>query len=230
MTTGVSWLSKIVGDLLAALSRLDLDQNTAVVITSDHGEEFRQHTQRSAYHGHSLYDELLRVPMIWYEPGLARPGQSQSELVSLLDIVPTAVARFGLAPASALDGVDLSPLIDAGSWTRQRVLFGEGVRHGPPRFSVMTPNAKLIVTPDTTVQFGEGRKFPIPVRAPRELYLRDDPLEQRNRIDDGLPILAELETLLARHRALAANAEPARPVPKLDRDTRARLQELGYLQ
>ncbi|MFP8880246.1 MAG: sulfatase [Myxococcota bacterium] len=227
---GVAKSDETVRDLLAVLSRLGLAQNTAVVITSDHGEEFREHTRRTAYHGHSLYDELLRVPMIWYEPGLERAGQTQSELVSLLDIVPTAVARFELSPPAELDGVDLSPLIDRGFWTHERVLYGEGVKHGPPRFSVMTEDAKLIVTPDTTVQNGEGANYPVSVRAPRELYLRDDPLEQNNRIDDGLPILTELETLLARHQALAAKTKPARPVPELDRDSLTRLQELGYLQ
>ena len=121
-------------------------------------------------------------------------------------------------------------MIDRGFWTHKRVLYGEGVKHGPPRFSVMTEDAKLIVTPDLTLQGGEGASFPVPVLAPRELYLRDDPHERNNRIGDGLPILAELEARLDQHRALAEKNEPARPVRKLDRDTRARLQELGYLQ
>ncbi len=227
---GVAKADEIVRDLLAALTRLGLDQNTTIVITSDHGEEFLEHTNRTAYHGHSLYDELLRVPLIWYEPDMERAGETQAELVSLLDIVPTAAARFDLSPPAALDGVDLSPLIDAGEWTLERALYGEGVKHGPPRFSVMTDDAKLIVTPDTSVQYGEGVTFPVSVRAPRELYLRDDPLEQSNRIDDGLPILSDLEILLDRHRALAEKAEPEKPVQELDSDTRARLQELGYVE
>jgi arylsulfatase A-like enzyme len=227
---GIARADEIVGELLAALARHGLDRNTAIVITSDHGEEFRRHTQRAAYHGHSLYDELLRVPMVWYEPSLARAGETQSELVSLLDIVPTAIARFDLPAPAALDGVDLSPLIDHGFWTHRRVLYGEGVKHGPARFSVMTEDAKLIVTPDMTVQHGEGAQFPVPVLAPRELYLSDDPLELNNRIDAGLPIQAELQALLDRHRALAEQSEPAEAIRELDGETRARLQELGYLQ
>ncbi len=88
----------------------------------------------------------------------------------------------------------------------------------------------LLRASHVAVQNGEGARFSVPGRAPKERYLSDDRLEQNNRIDEGLPILAESESLLARHRALAEKTEPARPVRKSDRDTRARLQELGYLQ
>jgi arylsulfatase A-like enzyme len=225
---GIARADEIVRDLLEALDRLGLAENTTIVITSDHGEEFFGNTGRAAYHGHSLYDELLRVPLIWYEPGMDASGPAREQLVSLLDIVPTAIARFRLEPAETLDGFDLSPLLDGGDWQRERALFGEGVLHGPTRFSVLTRSGKLIETPEPRVQRGEGRAFPVPVRAREELYLPGDPHESVNLVDAHPALARELAALLQAHRAAAERDEPQGPAAGLGADTRARLRELGY--
>jgi arylsulfatase A-like enzyme len=73
-----------------------------VVIFSDHGEEFWDHT--GFEHGHTLFDELLRIPLVIRAPGLT--PRRVEEPVSLLDLTPTVLALLGL-PVEGLDGTSL---------------------------------------------------------------------------------------------------------------------------
>lgn len=234
---GVAAADEMVGELVAALERLGLLPHTAIAVTSDHGEEFWQHTGRAAYHGHTLYDELLRIPLVWFEPGLPDPGRVQTELVSLLDVVPTAVARFGLRGPPSLDGRDLTPLLrgegdtDRGSgWPSDRTLFADSVKEGPERFSARTQDGKLIETPDRDTQRGEGVRYPVPVLAPRELYLAADSAETSNRMGEQPELSKTLAQRLAGHRAAASKSQPPMPLEPLDAQTRANLEALGYAQ
>ena len=229
---GVSAADEIVARILTRLDELDLLDITAITITSDHGEEFFEHTQRGAYHGHTLYKDLLSVPLIWHEPGSTiRPGRVR-EPVSIVDIVPTIISRFGLDDEETRDGVDLSELLEAGRWSRSHPLFAEGTRHGPQRYSVQTAAGKLIYTPEPEVQSEEGLKWPIPVRAPIELYLPSDPGEERNVAGD--PSKADLaETMfrtLAKHIEGAVGAGEETPEPVADDALNERLRELGYVE
>ena len=69
-----------------------LRDNAVVLITSDHGEEFWEHG--GFEHGHTLYDELLRVPMILRGPGI-KAGRFDAP-TSLLDVAPTLAAMMGV--------------------------------------------------------------------------------------------------------------------------------------
>lgn len=225
---GVARADEQVATIWAALERLGLTASTAVVVVSDHGEEFWQHTGRAAYHGHTLYDELLRVPLVWYEPGLPEPGRTVDQPVSLVDVVPTVVARFGLAPPERLDGLDLSPLLDGGRWEVDRPLFAEGVRHGPARASVRTRQGKLIAALDD-VQHGEAKHAPLNV-APVELFLPGDRDERFEASAQEPELVRTLEALLAEHRGRAAQAPPPAELEPLTPKLRRQLRALGYAE
>jgi arylsulfatase A-like enzyme len=83
-----------------------LDEDAVVVFFSDHGEEFFEHD--SVEHGHTLYDELLRVPLIIAGPGLP-PGRVDTP-VSLLDLTPTLLDLLQVDPEARLLGRSLLPL------------------------------------------------------------------------------------------------------------------------
>lgn len=115
----IEFVDRWIGKLLGALEQYHLDGNTAVVLVADHGEAFGEHRvagRKLYYHGKSLYDELLRVPLIISVPGL-KPRRIDTP-VMLLDVAPTVLALVG-APrpdgfvgrslAPALDGADLPP-------------------------------------------------------------------------------------------------------------------------
>ncbi|MEK7355320.1 MAG: sulfatase-like hydrolase/transferase, partial [Bdellovibrionota bacterium] len=97
-----------VGRLLDEIKNLKLDLNTMIIVTSDHGQEFGEHDCHGC-HGHSVYDEILRVPMIVKIPGA--PGRDLASPVSTMDIVPTVLRALGLPASPAIDGSAL-PLVD----------------------------------------------------------------------------------------------------------------------
>ena len=76
--TGDFW----VGELLAALERLELDENTLVVFTSDHGEELLDHGLLA--HGHTLHAELVRAPLVLAGPGVASGVRSETPVSNRL--------------------------------------------------------------------------------------------------------------------------------------------------
>lgn len=83
-----------------------LDDNDVLMIFADHGEEFWDHG--GFEHGHTTYDELLRVPLILRAPGV--PAGRIDTPVSLLDLTPTVLDLVGVDPAQALDGTSLAGL------------------------------------------------------------------------------------------------------------------------
>lgn len=84
-----------VGRLLGALKNNGLDSRTAVVITSDHGEEFWEHRRQG--HGHQFFDETLCVPLIVKAPDIWKPGLVH-EQARLLDLYATVLAFGGMSP------------------------------------------------------------------------------------------------------------------------------------
>ncbi|MFP8870400.1 MAG: hypothetical protein VCB43_02540, partial [Myxococcota bacterium] len=150
--------------------------------------------------------------------------------VSLIDLLPTIVSRFDLDGPDAVDGLDMSPLLDGRGWHRARDLFAEGVFHGPARSSIRTARGKLVWTPNPLVQNGQGKKYPVPVRDRVELYLPDDPGEQHNVSDEFPELRNELMHKLRVH--LQAGTKVTPPVdPKLmSQELKEQLRELGYLE
>ncbi len=123
--------------LLERLKELNLDQNTLLVFTSDHGEEFYDHELQG--HGQSIYSELTHVPLIVHYPGVVPPGLEVAETVGLVDVMPTMLALSGLAVPEGVDGQSLAPLLKkggAGAWT-PRPVFAD--RPAAQHFASPTP-------------------------------------------------------------------------------------------
>jgi arylsulfatase A-like enzyme len=107
----------ILSRLLARLQADGLLQDTVLVLTADHGEEFWEHGGWT--HSAKLYDELLRVPLLIKGPGLPQ-GLVVDEQVGMIDLVPTLLDLLGIAErAPSFQGTSILPWI-------------EGDRDGPP--------------------------------------------------------------------------------------------------
>ena len=78
---------------------------TAVVVTSDHGESLGEHGEET--HGSFCWDSTLHVPLIVRDPGGGRVGERSREIVSVVDVFPTLAATMGLAVPLDLDGTSL---------------------------------------------------------------------------------------------------------------------------
>jgi arylsulfatase A-like enzyme len=99
-----------IGKLLDALAANGLQDNTMVIVMADHGEAFAVHTfagQQMFFHGQTLYDELLHVPVLMRVPGVA--PRKVDDVVQLIDLAPTVVDVLGLAKPAPWVGRSLVP-------------------------------------------------------------------------------------------------------------------------
>jgi arylsulfatase A-like enzyme/uncharacterized membrane protein YbhN (UPF0104 family) len=93
------------GALIADLKKRGLYDDLTIVVTSDHGEEFMEHG--GFWHGTTLYDEQLHVPLFVKLPGGKDGGSVLSHWVESVDIMPTLLARHQLPVPEAVQGIDL---------------------------------------------------------------------------------------------------------------------------
>ena len=96
--------------LLAGLEELGLAEDTLVIFTSDHGEELGEHGV-VGWHSHTLYDELLRVPLVIRFPQGRHAGTTVGAQVRLLDLAPTVLGEVGLEVPAEFEGVDLARVL-----------------------------------------------------------------------------------------------------------------------
>lgn len=135
-----------MGEILAALKRLNLDEKTLVIWTSDNGAPNRKPPQGSnaPYKGwgYNTSEGAMRMPMIARWPGRVPANRECRELCSMLDILPTLAALTGAAlPKQAIDGHDIRPLLfgeanakspaDAGGFFYYHMDQLQAVRSGP---------------------------------------------------------------------------------------------------
>jgi arylsulfatase A-like enzyme len=105
----IAFTDQAVGDLIKGLDERGLRDNTLIVFLSDHGEEFFEH--KGFEHGHTLYDELIRVPLIFSLPGTLPENTRVARQVRMIDVVPTILDVLGIRATTHLEGVSLRPLI-----------------------------------------------------------------------------------------------------------------------
>lgn len=101
------------GRLLDRLKADGLYESALIVFAADHGEEFQDHGHGG--HGHTLFQELVRVPLLVKLPANAHAGRRIETSVSLIDVVPTVLSLLGVERSDGLDGVDLLPLVRSAS-------------------------------------------------------------------------------------------------------------------
>ncbi len=211
-------VDEALGKLFDFLRKTGLNENTLVVLTSDHGEEFGEHGLWGM-HSHTLYDELLKVPLIFVLPGKLPQGKRVRNLVSAIDILPTILDLVGVTPNNAYQGHSLIPLM-SGSVVPSRyhtVLSERIADDGLIMRAVRTMTAKYIVID----RKGMSRRI--------QFYrLLDDPKEQH---PTWVP-----PSLLGRFQARIRWLEkgflekPRLRRRALSRETLETLRSLGYIQ
>lgn len=120
----VRQLDDLVDGLVRQVVSLGLGDETILVLTSDHGEAFFEHGDHG--HGWSVYGEVLRVPLVVWAPGLAKPGVVR-EPVGLVDVVPTLLDLLGLPLPPVVDGTSLAAAVrdPSGDAPPRRILYAE---------------------------------------------------------------------------------------------------------
>jgi arylsulfatase A-like enzyme len=203
----IRYLDHHLGRFLDALDARGLADDTLVVITADHGEEFFDHG--GWWHGGTLHDELLHVPLIVRVPGLGsgRIGAT----VGLVDVLPTLAELLGATPPAGTRGRSLVPLLRGERLDPRPVLSATGFRRDRVQQSVVLEPYKLIRAEDGTFL---------------GLYdLAADP-DERDDLGPDHPARARLEAWLPAPRQPRRRRD-RRPL-EVDAETHAVLRALGY--
>ena len=94
-----------IGKLLGHLEQLGIAQDTLVVFTADHGEEFFEHGKKG--HQRNFYDESVRLPLVMRLPGVIPAGQSTQRMARIQDIGPTILDLCDVAVPDYFEGTSL---------------------------------------------------------------------------------------------------------------------------
>jgi arylsulfatase A-like enzyme len=220
----IRYTDDAVGRLLDELRHHRVLDDTVVVVTSDHGEEFFEHGQKG--HRNALYDESIRVPLIVRYPANVPAGAVVHRQVRLLDVAPTIFeltgtpppAQFGLdASLAPYTGRSVVPLLSAGT---------EATQLAPaPAFADLEPQGLVAVR-------HEAQKLIVgPLVAPRDQLfdLVRDPGERTDLAAQDAAAAGVLRSeITAWHDTARLAARQARAVRMSD-EHKAALRALGYL-
>jgi arylsulfatase A-like enzyme len=196
----VAWVDEVVGRLLAKLDELGLRDDTIVVVTADHGEEFGEHGGLG--HGRSVFGEVVRVPLIMRWPGHLAAGRVVSHVSQHLDLAPAVLALAGIPRPRAERGRSVFEPID-------EVLLEIGPWRG-----IVNGSDKLV----WDVLTGEQRLFAL-----------SDRLDRMPR-DDAATIARLRERLEAIEARRPQHAAAATSAPTWSQEEKERLRALGYAQ
>lgn len=209
----ISYTDLHIGKLLAALEVLGISGRTLVAVTADHGEEFLERGRIG--HGKNTYHELIRVPLILYDPAQGKLGGTRVESpVEIRSVGGSLLEAVGISPRGfagpnlfrlAVGTSQSTPAFSEGSYA-----WGSDQR----RLALITEKWKLIRNFDDQSY---------------ELYnLENDPGEQRNLVDTRPAVLDDLVPAL-QARLGAQGKEVGEPV-RLSNEEHERLKSLGYIQ
>lgn len=223
---------ELIRPLLEDLREMGLYDQTMIVFTSDHGEEFYEH--KGWEHGHSLYDELLKVPLIIKFPESKFAGKKVESIIPLVDIMPTVLDELYLDFSGLkLDGQSLIPVLK-GKETKDRVFLADKGKnvlnsHIPKKTSMNMGKHKIILSERFRKQDLKFFLFPPPKIEPVELYnLAEDPLETKNIADEKIKFVDKIIHQVNEIYSQAKKRKTAKP--EIDEELKKRLEALGYIQ
>ncbi|MEO2169457.1 MAG: sulfatase-like hydrolase/transferase, partial [bacterium] len=211
----IAHMDESFGALVETLKRNGIYDDTLIVFTADHGEEFQEHG--GWWHGTTLYDEQVGVPLIAKFPaGVMVPAQPRG-IGRLLDVAPTILATAGVAIPAEWQGADLAEPIPA-----SRIAFAEEDHEGNILTAARKGKLKLI-----RAQAGNPRGLP-------EIELFDvqrDPGEEQNLAAGRGHAVEELDgAIIAITTGAADSAVVSAGEVQMDDATRDRLRALGYIE
>ena len=208
------------GQLLDQLKQNGIYDNSLILFTADHGEEFLDHNWFG--HGKTLYNEQLRIPLIIKSDAINKGRFNDN--VQLADIVPTILDILGINTPYALDGASLI----GKTALKGRPIFAEEAHSGNYLRSLIIGKDKFIFNLASTKYL----HIPWRVVYPQELYeLEQDPGERKNLFD-------KMEILSAFMKHELADAYSRQPsgldveaeTTELTEKQKEHLRGLGYIK
>ena len=222
-----------LGRLMERLQELGLEDDTMVVFTSDHGEEFLEHGR--PIHGQSVYAELTHVPLIVRWPAGIPPGLDIQEQVQSIDLMPTLLDASGLPHPDGLQGRSLLPLLQAGAdpdavWEPRPAFSQKAITAGGATPTPFDTESYSVIDGDWLLIHNSVRKDGTPEY---ELYdVVNDPLSAVNVAEQHGDVVERLGREIERWRrvAEAARLPEDSEASGLSRQELERLRSLGYVR
>jgi len=210
----VAFVDFTIGQLIKDLENKGILGQTLVVICGDHGEAFGEH--REFKHGVFCYEEVLKVPLIFYNPRLFPEARSVRQRVNLVDLFPTLCELYGLDTPKSVQGLSLVGLLQGRPEKTERTfyiesMFGKEEMNWAPLTGLLSSRYKYISLPQP------------------ELYDLDyDKEESHNLVQERNDLVRKLDGDLRRlvTEFSDRNIDSRR---KLTAEDRERLQALGYI-
>lgn len=222
----INFMDEQIGRLVRTLKDLGLYDHTTLIVTADHGEEFWDHS--GFEHGHTLYDELIRIPLILKLPSRIKPAkQVVKAQVRFVDVAPTLFGIMGIVKPETFVGESLMPLV-MGETGEHRDAFSESTMYGPQMISWRGERYKYILHLDP--KSGEAG----PVGTTGKLYdWREDPGEKSELSNQRPEIAREMRAeLLEFYGNLLRAAENMSKPATVDMSPQhiKQLKSLGYIR
>ena len=218
----IRWTDDTIASMLRTLASAGLLDDTLVVVTADHGDEFLEHGGKG--HQATLYDEVVHGPLIVWAPGALPAGHVVAQPVTLADVTPTILDVLGIRPPADLTGRSLASTWLGAAATHPPVTgmlhMTTGTSGGLLQAFIRDGNRKLLWVPagrqwlEYALDHDPSEQTPLPVTR------RDLKAELARRVGEAPPALS---------RQITANAAQRRQIAVPEHVTR-QLQALGYVE
>jgi arylsulfatase A-like enzyme/Tfp pilus assembly protein PilF len=207
----IAYTDHVFGDLMEELDRLDLVENTIVVVTADHGEGLGEHKEQT--HSLFIYNATQHVPLLIRLPKIE--SKRITGVVSLIDIAPTLLEWVGIEADAGMQGNSLIPLIQSKE-KESRIAYSESI----------SAEVHYGWSPLTGITRAEYKYIGAPTP---ELYDRNiDRMETKNLIQQKPEIAKRLETQLQTFEQASSRGSLAKQQAP-DPETEEKLRALGYV-
>jgi arylsulfatase A-like enzyme len=224
----------LIRPLLQRLKELGLYDDTIIILTSDHGEEFYEHG--GWHHTHSLYNETIKVPLLIKFPHSRHAGKRIENVVSIVDIMPTILDELGIQSKDQyMDGRSLKELLPPHNMdVKNRIFLSElaaNVENNrvPRKMATHRDVHKLIVNDDYTPEALSYFTVPPERREKVEVFnMVEDSDEQKNLSQINPNLAADLLDLLA--SVAVQRREGAAQKARIDEQIKEQLRALGYVK
>jgi len=219
----IKFVDENIKRIIAAFKSNNMLENTLVIIMSDHGEEFWDH--HNFEHGHTMYNELLRVPLVI--AGNKFKHLAVDTPVRLIDLLPTVIDILKVkAHHYNLKGTGFLNLMKGEKKAPGRPVFAMGTLYGDEKYCLIQDNNKIII--NTGNRKGKGKLIGPGNKSKLEFYdIAKDPMETENLANTQPGNAARFKNLLDKFIRDQSVYKSKKRV--MDKKTKEQLKSLGYL-
>ena len=226
---GIRYVDTQIGKILDIIKKIGIEEETLIILTSDHGENFGEHNFYFQ-HGASLYETSIKVPLIFKHSKLIPKNKKISARVQSTDVMPTILELLDIPLIEKIDGISLLPLIQGKANKGREFIFVESIEeHFKGNKRVFFPGVKgkwrTMIIGNLKIIY-----IPHPENDIFELYnLEKDPKEEHSLIDKEKETAEMMKNKILNYLKQQSN-EGNVEISDLTEKSKRLLREFGYIE